>query len=390
MRALELRRSSIVLASSCGPSGRGEQLEPGDLREVRCARFPPEIVLASGEVLFVAKREEAALDLFARVHGVPRVDRHDTWADLLEPYLDTDFSEEQQARTLERLAASGFPREEVAAIRALVGEPTLSYNSALWDWAHLGHLDVLAAMQAALPASELAAFYWRSMEIANRGRIVEPYELPLEDRLRLRWYDVEQWLGIPFGGSKEVLASVVARYAEPHRRYHDRHHLLAVLDGVASAGLEGDERAAATIAAWFHDAVYRPGSAANEEESAALLGELLQPLTARRELIARAAELICGTARPLAAETRAAGALADADLAILAEEASVYRAYAAAIRAEYGALDDASFRAGRAAFLREVLEAQRARGRLYHDRHPLHEELACENLAAELAALSYW
>ena len=78
--------------------------------------------------------------------------------------------------------------------------------------------------------------------------------------------------------------------------------------------------------------------------------------------------------------------LADADLAILAAEPDRYARYATDVRAEYGHLDDAAWRAGRAAVLRRFAD----RPRLYvtdraHDRL---DGLARRNLASELAGLS--
>ncbi len=388
-RSLSFERRELVLARGYGSRfssvHRGARLPAAAIREVRCERFPPELVLDStGEVLFVAKREEASLDLFARANGIPRVCRHDVWADLLEPYLDTELDAEHQAQTLARLEASGFSRDEVLELRALVGEPMLRYNALLWDWVHLGHLDLLEA----LPRATLRDLYARTMAIANRGRIQEPLAWSVEDRLRLKWYEVESALGAPIGSTAPLHAALLERYAEPQRAYHDRRHLLAVVSAVEASGLEGAEQRAALLAAWFHDAIYQPGAADNEPASAELLVSLAAPHTADRRVLERAAELVRGTADPFAPKRGAAArALSDADLAILAEEASVYRDYAAAIRREHAATSDEAFRAGRSAFLREV-ESALARGSLFHDLHPLHDALARENVTAELAALT--
>lgn len=387
-REVELERAVVCFAPGAGSRHasvhHGARIAAREIREVRCDRFPPELVLASGEVLFLPRRDESALDLFARANGIPRVSRHDVWADLLEPYLDTEHDVEHQARTLARLAQSGFEREEVETLRGLVGEPMLRYNAVLWDWTHLGHLDLLAA----LPDRTLRDFYARSMEIANRGRVLELTGLSAEERLRLKWYEVESAVGAPVGSTAAILTTLLERYGEQARAYHDLRHLLAVVSAVEVAGLDGRERGAALLAAWFHDAVYRPGATTNEEESAELLVALAGPLVRDRRLLEEAAELVRGTALPIAPKRGAAErALADADLAILAEEPSVYRAYAAAIRREHAALAEEPFRAGRAAFLREV-EAALTRGSLFHGLHPLHEALARENVAAELAALT--
>ena len=54
------------------------------------------------------------------------------------------------------------------------------------------------------------------------------------------------------GGARPAL---VERYREPHRRYHDARHLLAVLRHVDA--FAGDQDLfLVRLAAWFHDAIY--------------------------------------------------------------------------------------------------------------------------------------
>jgi predicted metal-dependent HD superfamily phosphohydrolase len=76
--------------------------------------------------------------------------------------------------------------------------------------------------------------------------------------------------------------------------------------------------------------------------------------------------------------------LADADLAVLGAEPAVYQAYVVGVRAEYGHLDDATWRTGRSAVLGSFLE----RDVIYLTpaMRP-HEPRARANLAAERASL---
>ncbi|WP_345386387.1 hypothetical protein [Nonomuraea salmonea] len=70
--------------------------------------------------------------------------------------------------------------------------------------------------------------------------------------------------------SRAVHAELLARWSEPHRRYHTRDHLAAVLAAIDLLPGEAGDEAAVRLAAWFHDAVYdgRPGW--DEERSAQL------------------------------------------------------------------------------------------------------------------------
>jgi predicted metal-dependent HD superfamily phosphohydrolase len=175
------------------------------------------------------------------------------------------------------------------------------------------------------------------------------------------------------------------RWAEPHRRYHDTAHLLAVLDVVDDCA--GSDRA--RLAAWFHDAVYDPraGGDANERASAALATQVLPGLGVPAAVAADVARLVLLTAGHAVAPGDDDGALlCDADLAVLGRTPQRYAEYTARIRQEYAHVPDAAFRAGRAAVLRSLL----ALPALFH--HPdlaaRWEAQARTNLSAELADLT--
>lgn len=78
------------------------------------------------------------------------------------------------------------------------------------------------------------------------------------------------------GGNQEVAAAAAAdlsaRYAEPHRRYHDNVHVQAVLrDAAALAGelrLSAEDRAVLAVAAGAHDVVYDGHPGDDERRSA--------------------------------------------------------------------------------------------------------------------------
>ena len=197
-----------------------------------------------------------------------------------------------------------------------------------------------------------------------------------------------------WGGDAAVVAAigrdVLVRYAEPHRRYHDREHVTEVLAAVDElAGLAADP-AAVELAAWLHDVVYDPtgGAGTGEEASAVYAVDVLARLSAPALLAARVARLIRLTADHRVdagdADPADAAVLCDADLWILGATPDRYRRYAADVRAEYGFLDDAEWRAGRSRLLRSLAD----RPRLYlTGRAARWEPAARRNIAAELAAL---
>jgi predicted metal-dependent HD superfamily phosphohydrolase len=180
-------------------------------------------------------------------------------------------------------------------------------------------------------------------------------------------------------------AAVVAAWSEPHRRYHDLHHLAAVLGLVGELGAHATDPAAVALAAWYHDVVYDPRRDDNEQVSAERARAGLRGLVPgpRLEEVVR---LVLLTAGHDPAPDDADGAvLCDADLAVLAGPPDAYAAYASAVRAEYGHLTDEAFTAGRIAVLEHLL----ALPALY--RLPAvagaWEPRARANLTAELALL---
>lgn len=176
-----------------------------------------------------------------------------------------------------------------------------------------------------------------------------------------------------------------ARYAEPHRRYHDTTHVRQVVrDAVALT--EGRGRALVALAAWAHDVVYdgRPGD--DERASAAWARRQLTEAGLAGADIARVEELVLATLNHTAPPgDHLADVLLDADLAILGAEPDGYERYRRAVREEYAHVSDDDWRVGRAAVLRSLL-----------DREPLYRTAearerwaaqARRNLAGELAGL---
>ncbi|MGK5630121.1 HD domain-containing protein [Streptomyces sp. URMC 123] len=150
--------------------------------------------------------------------------------------------------------------------------------------------------------------------------------------------------------------NLLARWAEPQRRYHTTDHLIAVLDRVDELAAHAADPAAVRLAAWFHDAVYLPERSTNEERSARLAERALPEAgvpQARTEEVARLVRLTRDH-DPRPGDTNGE-VLCDADLAVLAGSPEAYAAYAAAVREEYAFVPDDAFREGRAAVLRHLL-----------------------------------
>jgi predicted metal-dependent HD superfamily phosphohydrolase len=185
-----------------------------------------------------------------------------------------------------------------------------------------------------------------------------------------------------------MLPHLEAAYAEPHRRYHTRRHIEDCLHKLARVeGLSDHDRRVLERAIWWHDAVYDPTRADNEEKSAELAEHDLPALGSPPDETAEVARLIRLTqGHEVAPGDRLGAILVTIDLSILGAPPAEYDAYARAVREEYAHVPDEAFRAGRAQVLRRFLEAEA----LFPDPglFPGIERRAQDNMVRELAELT--
>lgn len=157
--------------------------------------------------------------------------------------------------------------------------------------------------------------------------------------------------------------ALLAAWSEPSRHYHSIAHLEDCLAQLDDSAAEAAERSVVEVAIWFHDAVYDALASDNEERSAAwarrALGGLGVPGAAVRE-VARLV-LLTRHAEPPPETDRPGALLCDIDLSILGRGREAFDRYDREIRAEYAAVPEAAYLAGR----RRVLAALLARTPLY-------------------------
>lgn len=216
------------------------------------------------------------------------------------------------------------------------------------------------------------------------------------DALRGRWSSVCS-RAVP-GAGVDTVASVgedlVRRWREPHRRYHTTTHLTEVLAAVETlcraARVPAGAQTAATLGAWFHDAVYAVMSPeTNEERSAAVAADALRLLGADDALTQRVVTLVLDTGgHALDGQVRdpARVVLHDADLWVLSAPLQRFDEYCRQVREEYAHVPVAAYARARSEVLRPFL----ARPHVYRTRHARSrwEPAARENLARELTRLA--
>ena len=362
------------------------------IQSVRVSRWPPEIELKSGEILFVAAPLQPELRVFARTHGIPFVWGPDLWSYLNEPYLETEVTAEWLDRTDKKLMENGLTQPEIDAIRERIGVRMQNYNSVRWEWIHLGHYDVLKAHER-MPPAEFADFYHWTMRIAARSSAQMKTEaeasVEVSNLKSLATSRLSDSIGYekPPSFREQISRPLVEAYSEPHRHYHDLRRAIEVAETVTTlsvrARLAEDDKRALILAAWFQDFVFVPGARDNEEKSARALATLVPD---DPKIIAKASSLIQMTRDPLSARSLAESVLAEADLAVFGSDPVSYRIYTEHIRREFAQVSDVDFAKERLAFLRRLQEQQRSE-RLFSHLHPIFEERSRDNIQEEISRL---
>ena len=156
-----------------------------------------------------------------------------------------------------------------------------------------------------------------------------------------------------------VAADLLRRWGEPARAYHSLRHLDDCLVQLDTAPAQHADRDLVECAIWFHDAVYDPRAADNEDRSADLAREELGKVgvtAARTDAVAALVLLTRHRARPEDAEGRL---VCDIDLSILGRPADEFDRYDGEIRTEYQWVPETHYRRERAVVLRGFLERER-------------------------------
>ncbi len=138
-----------------------------EIKSVDISSIPPAIEI-NNELLFISAMFKDELIAFCKANNIKSIERPDVWSLILEPYLDTEFTDDKAISNEKLLAEQGLPKETVAVLRQEIGEQMYKYNfdTMLWEWVHLGLEDVLSAMREKYNNEEFREFYIRAMKIA--------------------------------------------------------------------------------------------------------------------------------------------------------------------------------------------------------------------------------
>lgn len=206
----------------------------------------------------------------------------------------------------------------------------------------------------------------------------------------MNWPGRNRWLGLlqaagASGAATGWYERLARAYAEPHRHYHNQQHIAECLAEFDQARHLAKQPTAVELALWFHDAVYDPKAADNEERSAALARQCLGEYGIPGPLAENVAGLILVTKHHEPGADVDAGVTMDVDLSILGREEKRFGEYEEQVRREYAWVPAAAFAAKRA----EILERFLARERIFTTDwfRARYEQRARWNLEASISGL---
>lgn len=243
--------------------------------------------------------------------------------------------------------------DELHAFAHAAGIPARAFDHDHYDVAVARYPELIGAGALRVPSGELLR------RLVDAGLRVRPRERTPKRPAALASAKASWQALLP--NAEALGEDLLARWSEPHRRYHDVRHLAQCLTALDQLAADAAIPRTVTLGAWFHDAVHHGEPQLDEEASAALAQDSLGPLIGAAEA-ADVARLVRTTiAHDPDPDDRDAALLVDADLSILGQVRGRYHVYLRDVREEYARYDDEQFRIGRL----NVVRGLRARRPLY-------------------------
>ena len=220
------------------------------------------------------------------------------------------------------------------------------------------------------------------------------------------WHQI--WTGLGIGDADPaLLPALLARYSEPHRKYHTLEHLDACLGNFALVRDHTTHPSEVELALWFHDAIYEIPARGNERRAGPPPSKFAPQLAERRypnerqsadwaraalvgagaapEVAQRVHALVMVTCHDRLPQTSDEALLLDVDLAILGAPPVLFDVYEAQIGAEYCSVPEPVRRSRRQRILQGFLD----RERIFHSEYFGNrlEAQARNNLVRSITAL---
>jgi predicted metal-dependent HD superfamily phosphohydrolase len=183
-----------------------------------------------------------------------------------------------------------------------------------------------------------------------------------------------------------VYDDLISRYSEPGRSYHGWTHLTHCLREFDRVAAQMEIPDAVELALWFHDAVYVPGAADNEQRSADLFRQW-GSIGFSPTLVEEVCALILITMHRQSPDEGDESYMVDIDLSSFGENWSVYLRDTRNVRKEQADVPDAVYYPAHARFLKMLLN----RPRIFHTDffYERYEKSARRNIKRLLATARY-
>ena len=183
---------------------------------------------------------------------------------------------------------------------------------------------------------------------------------PLESRFSQLWTRCST--GSTNANTEDVWRDIHAYYGEDHRAYHTLEHINYCLKALDQAINEVDQPEAVELSIWFHDIIFQPGQANNEQKSAEFfqtVSEGILPDTLRLHVT----QLILATMHhhhnispPTSSDSQF---MVDIDLSSFGLDEDAFGENTQALRQEQPELSDEEFQRSTARFFKSLLDRQR-------------------------------
>lgn len=143
-----------------------------EINAIQIDTNPPTLQIKK-ECIFITAESKDELIEFAERNNIPFRNQTWNWNWILEPYLDTELTKENDLRITKLLNENGFKIREINNLRSEVERQMYRYNfdAMLWEWRDLGLFDVLSAMKVKYNKKKFKIFYKKAMEIELRSKI---------------------------------------------------------------------------------------------------------------------------------------------------------------------------------------------------------------------------
>ncbi len=196
------------------------------------------------------------------------------------------------------------------------------------------------------------------------------------------WSELVNTLEINDKLAKKYWNSLIQCYRGKNRFYHNLNHLVQLMSMLEKA--EGVSTIT-TIATFYHDVIYRPGSSMNEKKSAERCRNDLVEMGVSETIIQSAREMILATRHHIP-NSKDMELFLDADMSILGSNSNTYLDYQRAVRKEHHHLPECLYDRGRWRFLQALLGSNRIFLSNYFFKTL--ESQARENLSREMRGIS--